>query len=188
MIHGDKNYFAVVEETALAQLRNDRALRRPLGRRLSTKDQRHTHDFRCRVSTPRRPGQGGRSRAKTPSPNKWLADRQQDMFVEINPADAAARGVSEGGRMWVDGSENNARIRVRQWPPSASARASPVCRSIGTRARVGAPGKTLDSDNVFALRTKGGGLRFGLSHTPPYFSARLARSWTPEPPPRDCAR
>ena len=29
--------------------------------------------------------------------NPWLAELQQDMFVEINPADAAARGISDGG-------------------------------------------------------------------------------------------
>ena len=29
--------------------------------------------------------------------NKWLAELQQDMFVEINPADAADRGIKDGG-------------------------------------------------------------------------------------------
>jgi formate dehydrogenase major subunit len=32
--------------------------------------------------------------------NKWLAELQQDMFVEINPADAADRGIKDGA--WVN--------------------------------------------------------------------------------------
>ena len=28
--------------------------------------------------------------------NKWLAELQQDMFIEINPADAAERGIKDG--------------------------------------------------------------------------------------------
>jgi formate dehydrogenase major subunit len=34
--------------------------------------------------------------------NKWLAELQQDMFVEINPSDAAERGVKDGAfvRVW----------------------------------------------------------------------------------------
>ena len=31
--------------------------------------------------------------------NKWLAELQQDMFIEINPADAAERGIEN--REWV---------------------------------------------------------------------------------------
>ena len=45
--------------------------------------------------------------------NKWLAELQQDMFVEINPRDAAARNIREGGWVWVSGPENNARVRVK---------------------------------------------------------------------------
>ena len=45
--------------------------------------------------------------------NKWLAELQQDMFVEIHPADATARGIVEGGWVWVDGPENNAKIKVK---------------------------------------------------------------------------
>ena len=37
--------------------------------------------------------------------NKWLAELQQDMFVEINPADAAERGIKDGGWVWVSGPE-----------------------------------------------------------------------------------
>ena len=45
--------------------------------------------------------------------NRWLAELQQDMFVEIHPVDAAARGIVEGGWVWVDGPENNAKIKVK---------------------------------------------------------------------------
>ena len=35
--------------------------------------------------------------------NKWLAELQQDMFIEINPADAAERGIKDGAWVWVYG-------------------------------------------------------------------------------------
>jgi formate dehydrogenase major subunit len=38
--------------------------------------------------------------------NPWLAELQQDMFVEINPADAADRGIKDGAWVWVTGTEN----------------------------------------------------------------------------------
>ncbi|MDI3306363.1 MAG: formate dehydrogenase subunit alpha [Acetobacteraceae bacterium] len=37
--------------------------------------------------------------------NKWLAELQQDMFIEINPADAAARGIQDGQWVMVNGPE-----------------------------------------------------------------------------------
>jgi formate dehydrogenase major subunit len=37
--------------------------------------------------------------------NKWLAELQQDMFVEINPADAAARNIKDGQWVRVQGPE-----------------------------------------------------------------------------------
>jgi len=37
--------------------------------------------------------------------NKWLAELQQDMFVEINPADAAERGIRDGQWVLVSGPE-----------------------------------------------------------------------------------
>ncbi len=37
--------------------------------------------------------------------NKWLAELQQDMFVEIHPADAAERGIKDGGWALVWGPE-----------------------------------------------------------------------------------
>jgi formate dehydrogenase major subunit len=45
--------------------------------------------------------------------NRWLAELQQDMFVEINPRDAADRGIREGQFVWVMGTENQARVRVK---------------------------------------------------------------------------
>ena len=45
--------------------------------------------------------------------NKWLAELQQDMFVEINPADAGARGIAEGQMVWVTGPESGSKVRVK---------------------------------------------------------------------------
>ena len=45
--------------------------------------------------------------------NPWLAELQQDMFVEINPADAAARGIKDGMMVWVTGAESNSKARVK---------------------------------------------------------------------------
>ena len=43
--------------------------------------------------------------------NKWLAELQQEMFAEINPADAEAAGVTHGQQVWVE-SPMGSRIRV----------------------------------------------------------------------------
>ncbi|WP_274423845.1 formate dehydrogenase subunit alpha [Chelativorans sp. YIM 93263] len=45
--------------------------------------------------------------------NRWLAELQQEMFLEINPADASERGISDGTWVWVTGAENNSRARVK---------------------------------------------------------------------------
>jgi formate dehydrogenase major subunit len=45
--------------------------------------------------------------------NKWLAELKQDMFVEINPADAAARGIKDNSWVWVTGAEYGSRTKVR---------------------------------------------------------------------------
>ena len=37
--------------------------------------------------------------------NPWLAELQQDMFVEINPTDANNLGIRDGDRVWVEGPE-----------------------------------------------------------------------------------
>ncbi len=45
--------------------------------------------------------------------NKWLAELQQDMFIEINPADADARGIKDGGWVWVTGAESGSKARMK---------------------------------------------------------------------------
>jgi formate dehydrogenase major subunit len=45
--------------------------------------------------------------------NKWLAELKQDMFVEINPADAAERGIKDDSWVWVTGAENNSKARMK---------------------------------------------------------------------------
>jgi formate dehydrogenase major subunit len=45
--------------------------------------------------------------------NRWLAELQQEMFLEINPADATERGITDGSWVWVTGAESNSRARVR---------------------------------------------------------------------------
>ncbi len=45
--------------------------------------------------------------------NKWLAELQQDMFIEINPADAAERGITDGGWVWVTGAEDSAKAKMK---------------------------------------------------------------------------
>jgi formate dehydrogenase major subunit len=44
--------------------------------------------------------------------NPWLAELQQEMFIEINPAAAAARGVRHGDRVWVH-TPTGARLNVQ---------------------------------------------------------------------------
>jgi formate dehydrogenase major subunit len=44
--------------------------------------------------------------------NPWLAELQQEMFVEINPQAAAARGVRNGERVWVN-TPTGARLNVQ---------------------------------------------------------------------------
>jgi formate dehydrogenase major subunit len=45
--------------------------------------------------------------------NKWLAELQQDMFVEVNPADAQARGIKDGAWVWVTGAESGSKAKVK---------------------------------------------------------------------------
>jgi len=45
--------------------------------------------------------------------NPWLAELQQDAFVEINTSDAAERGIKDGQWVWVLGAENQARVKVK---------------------------------------------------------------------------
>ena len=46
--------------------------------------------------------------------NKWLAELQQDMFIEINPADAAERGIKDGGWVWVYGACRHQAARAHE--------------------------------------------------------------------------
>ncbi len=44
--------------------------------------------------------------------NPWLAELQQEMFVEINPGDAADRGIRDGDTVWLEGAEGG-RIKIK---------------------------------------------------------------------------
>jgi formate dehydrogenase major subunit len=44
--------------------------------------------------------------------NPWLAELQQEMFVEINAADANDRGIKDGQWVWLEGAEGG-RIKIR---------------------------------------------------------------------------
>ncbi len=44
--------------------------------------------------------------------NPWLAELQQDMFVEIHPRDANNAGIRDGKEVWVETPEG-AKIRVK---------------------------------------------------------------------------
>ena len=35
------------------------------------------------------------------------------MFIEISPADAAERGIKDGGWVWVTGAENSAKAKMK---------------------------------------------------------------------------
>jgi len=45
--------------------------------------------------------------------NKWLAELQQDMFIEISVSDAADRGIKDGGWVWVTGAENASKAKMK---------------------------------------------------------------------------
>jgi len=45
--------------------------------------------------------------------NIWLAELRQDMFIEINPADATERGIKDGGWVWVTGAESSSKARMK---------------------------------------------------------------------------
>jgi formate dehydrogenase major subunit len=54
--------------------------------------------------------EGGGEETRT---NPWLAELQQDMFIEISPSDAAERGIKDGGWVWVTGAENSSKARMK---------------------------------------------------------------------------
>ncbi|MFY9771051.1 MAG: formate dehydrogenase subunit alpha [Xanthobacteraceae bacterium] len=45
--------------------------------------------------------------------NKWLAELVQEMFVEINPEDAAERGIKDGSWVWVTGPEGQSKAKMK---------------------------------------------------------------------------
>ncbi|WP_336488718.1 formate dehydrogenase subunit alpha [Methylobacterium nigriterrae] len=45
--------------------------------------------------------------------NPWLAELQQEMFVEINVKDAAERGIKDGQWVWVSGPEDGTQAKVK---------------------------------------------------------------------------
>ncbi len=45
--------------------------------------------------------------------NKWLAELQQEMFIEISPSDAAERGIKDGAWVWVTGAESASKARMK---------------------------------------------------------------------------
>jgi formate dehydrogenase major subunit len=45
--------------------------------------------------------------------NKWLAELKQEMYVEINPADAKDRGIANDAWVWVTGAENGSKTKVK---------------------------------------------------------------------------
>ncbi|MDW4497641.1 formate dehydrogenase subunit alpha [Sulfitobacter sp. D35] len=44
--------------------------------------------------------------------NPWLAELQQDMFVEVNPRDANNLGIRDGSMVWVEGPEGG-KVKVK---------------------------------------------------------------------------
>ncbi len=44
--------------------------------------------------------------------NRWLAEFQQEMFAEVNPADAGSAGVENGGWIWVETPQAKMRVKA----------------------------------------------------------------------------
>ncbi|QBY05272.1 formate dehydrogenase [Thalassotalea sp. HSM 43] len=53
--------------------------------------------------------EGGGEETRT---NAWLAELQQEMFVEIHPTDAAARNINNWDDVWLEGAEGG-RIKIK---------------------------------------------------------------------------
>jgi hypothetical protein len=77
--------------------------------------------------------------------NKWLAELQQDMFVEINPADAAARGIRDGQWVWVPAPRTTAGKRVKALVTERVGAASPSCRSTSPAGSGRGPARALSA-------------------------------------------
>ncbi len=76
----------------------------------SIQDQDFSEDFPLILTSGRLVEyQGGGDETRS---NPWLAELQQDMFIEINPHDANDRGIRNGEMVWVLGPEEDVRIKV----------------------------------------------------------------------------
>ena len=93
-------------------LRDRRGFRMPhLGLSVQTRSHSVLRDFPIVLTSGRLVEyEGGGEETRS---NPWLAELQQDMFIEINPADAAARGIANGQWVWVLGPENGSHIKVK---------------------------------------------------------------------------
>uniref|UniRef100_UPI0022EAB537 formate dehydrogenase subunit alpha n=1 Tax=Falsiroseomonas oryzae TaxID=2766473 RepID=UPI0022EAB537 len=103
---------AVAPRGTYPTLRDRRGYRVPhLGLSVQMRSHRVARDFPIILTSGRLVEyEGGGEETRS---NPWLAEIQQDMFVEINPADADPRGIRDGGWVWVLGPENEARVRVK---------------------------------------------------------------------------
>ena len=99
--------------------------------------------------------------------NKWLAELQQEMFCEINPADAGKLGVKDGANVWVHSPEGG-KVLVKALVTRASPLASCSCRStsaVNGRARI-------CGRNIRKGPTR------SCSARPPTWSALTAMTWS----------
>jgi formate dehydrogenase major subunit len=93
-------------------LADRRAFRLPdIGRSVQNRAAGVTRDFPIILTSGRLVEyEGGGEETRS---NRWLAELQQDMFVEVNTADAAERGIKDGDIVWVMGPENSSRARMK---------------------------------------------------------------------------
>jgi formate dehydrogenase major subunit len=110
VLAGDPN--ALPPQGTYPTLRDRRGYRLPhLGLSVQMRSHQVARDFPIILTTGRLVEyEGGGEETRS---NPWLAEIQQDMFVEINPADADPRGIRDGQFVWVQGAENEARVRVK---------------------------------------------------------------------------
>ena len=79
----------------------------------------HTKEFPTILTTGRLveyEGGGDESRSMA-----WLAELQQEMFCEINPADAGKLGIKDGGKVWVHSPEGGKVLVVAHVTPAIGA-------------------------------------------------------------------
>ena len=66
--------------------------------------------------------------------NPWLAELQQDMFVELNPKAAADRGINDRDWVWVKEAPPARRSRCARWSPRGSTTRPCSCPSTSRAA------------------------------------------------------